>query len=170
MEGWSLILLLSWFMTGTEIDTRTVKEVDLNRYMGVWYEIARMNHRFERGLVGVTTEYSLKPNGKIRVVNRGHKEKLTGKLSTSKGKAYIPDPAEPGKLRVSFFPLIYSDYFIMELEPENYDWVLIGSSSPNFLWILSRTPHLPEETLSRILTRARARGYDVNALLFPAHQ
>lgn len=167
MEGWSLILLLSWFMAGTGIDTRTVKEVDINRYMGVWYEIARMNHRFERGLVGVTAEYTLKSNGKIKVVNRGHKEKLTGKLKSTKGKAYIPDPAAPGKLRVSFFPFIYSDYYIMELEPENYDWVLIGSSSPHFLWILSRTPRLPEETLSRILTRARARGYDVNALLFP---
>lgn len=74
MEGWSIILLLSWFMTGTEIDTRTVKNVDLNRYMGVWYEIARMDHRFERGLVGTTAEYTLKANGKIKVVNRGYKE------------------------------------------------------------------------------------------------
>ncbi len=167
MEGWNVILLLSWFMTGSEIDTRTVKEVDLNRYVGVWYEIARMDHRFERGLVGATAEYTLKPNGKIRVVNRGYKEKLSGKLKTAKAKAYLPDPAVPGKLRVSFFPFIYSDYYILELEPEHYEWVLVGSSSPRFLWILSRTPRLPEETISRILTRARARGYNVNALMFP---
>lgn len=170
MEGWSVILLLSWFMTGAEIDTRTVKEVDLNRYMGMWYEIARMNHRFERGLVGPTAEYSLKANGKIRVINRGYKGTLNGKLKTAKGKAYIPDPAVPGKLRVSFFPFIYSDYYILELEPEHYEWVLVGSSSPRYLWILSRTPQLPEETVSRILTRARVRGYDVNALIFPAQK
>lgn len=168
MEGWSIVLLLSWFMTATEIDTRTVKDIDLNRYMGVWYEIARMDHRFERGLVGATAEYTLKANGKIRVVNRGYKEKLDGKLKTAKGKAYMPDPAVPGKLRVSFFPFIYSDYYILELEPENYEWVLIGSSSPQYLWILSRTPQLPAETISRILTRARARGYHVDTLLFPA--
>lgn len=170
MESWSIILLLSWFMTGAEIDTRTVKEVDLNRYMGVWYEIARIDNRFERGLVGPTAEYSLKANGKIRVINRGYKGTLNGKLKTAKGKAYIPDPAAPGKLRVSFFPFIYSDYYILELEPEHYEWVLVGSSSPRYLWILSRTPQLPEETVSRILTRARVRGYDVNALIFPAQK
>lgn len=167
MESWSIILLLSWFMTGAEIDTRTVKEVDLNRYMGVWYEIARIDNRFERGLVGPTAEYSLKANGKIRVINRGYKGTLNGKLKTAKGKAYIPDPAAPGKLRVSFFPFIYSDYYILELESEHYEWVLVGSSSPRYLWILSRTPQLPEETVSRILTRARVRGYDVNTLIFP---
>lgn len=169
MANWSFILLFSWIMagTGTELDTRTVKNVDLERYMGLWYEIARFDHFFERGLVGATAEYTLKNNGKIRVVNRGYKGKLTGKLKSAKGKAFIPDSSFPGKLRVSFFPFIYSDYYILELEPENYDWVLIGSSSPGYLWILSRKPHLSPDTLSLILAKARARGYNVNALLFP---
>lgn len=167
MEGWSIILLLSWVMAGTGIDNHTVKKVELERYMGVWYEIARFDHRFERGLVGPTAEYSLKSNGKIRVVNRGYKEKLTGKLKTARAKAYIPDLSDPGKLRVSFFPFIYSDYYILELDSVHYDWVLVGSSSPDYLWILSRKPCPSAEVLSHILTKARARGYNVNNLFFP---
>ena len=167
MEGWSVILLLSWLMTGTGLDTHTVKQVDLQRYMGTWYEIARLDHSFERGLVGVTAEYTLKDNGKIRVVNRGYKGRLTGKLKTAKGKAYVPDSSDPGKLRVSFFPFIYSDYYILELEPENYEWVLVGSSSKRYLWILSRSSRPDPETLARILTKVRSRGYDPSALIFP---
>ena len=100
MEGWSVILLLSWFMTGAEIDTRTVKEVDLNRYMGVWYEIARMDHRFERGLVGPTAEYSLKANGKIRVINRGYKRKI----KDSQRQGLYSRPCRSGKTTGFVFP------------------------------------------------------------------
>lgn len=170
MEGWSFVLLLSLIMTetGTGIDMRTVKHVDLQRYMGLWYEIARFDHPFERGLVGATAEYTLQDNGKIRVVNRGYKDKLSGKLKSVRGKAFVPDLFDSGKLRVSFFPFIYSDYYILELEPEHYDWVLIGSSSPRYLWIMCRNPRPSPETLAYILTKARARGYNVSALLFPA--
>lgn len=167
MEGWSVFLFLTWIMAGGgTIETRTVRNVDLQRYMGTWYEIARFDHRFERNLVGVTAHYSLKENGKIRVVNSGHKWNLKNKMKEIRGKAFVPDLADPGKLRVSFFPLIYSDYYILELEPERYDWALVGSSTDKYLWILSRTPHLEPETLSKILTKARGRGYNINKLIF----
>lgn len=167
MGSWNVILLLTCFMTGIELNISTVKDVDLERYMGKWYEIARFENRFERGLVGCTAEYTLLENGKIKVVNSGYKNKLTGKHKIARGRAIIPNLSDPGKLRVSFFPFIYSDYYILELEPECYDWVLIGSSSPNYLWILSRTPRPAPETLGRILTKASARGYNVNDLIFP---
>lgn len=81
----------------------TVSNLDLNRYMGLWYEIARFDHSFERNLTGVTAEYRLQENGKIQVINSGHKDSLNGELKRAKGKAKQPNPAEPGKLKVSFF-------------------------------------------------------------------
>jgi len=142
----------------------TIKELDLEKYMGTWYEIARYDHSFERGLVGVTADYSLRPDGKITVINQGYKTSLDGKLSRAKGKAKQPDLNEPGKLKVAFFLFFFADYFILELEKE-YQWALIGSSSDKYLWILSRTPQLPPETLEKILNLAQKRGYDTDKLI-----
>src|SRR5690606_18909213 len=122
-----------------EMDYSTVKELNLQRYLGTWYEIARFDHRFERGLVGVTATYSLREDGKIKVLNQGYENSLEGKLSVAEGKAKLTD--EPGKLKVSFFWIFYADYFVLELD-ENYQWALIGSSSDKYLWILSRMPKL----------------------------
>jgi len=146
------------------MDNSTVKELDLEKYMGTWYEIARYDHSFERGLVGVTATYTLRPDGKITVVNQGHKNSLDGKLSRAKGKAKLPDPGEPGKLKVSFFLFFYADYFVLELD-ENYQWALIGSSSDKYLWILSRVPDLDENIFSQILKLAEQRGYNTNNLI-----
>jgi len=82
---------------------KTVAGVDLNRYMGTWYEIARFPHSFEKGLVGVTATYRLKTNGRVEVINQGFKDSLTGRLKRAKGFAKVPDPAEPGRLKVYFF-------------------------------------------------------------------
>ena len=145
------------------MDKSTIKEFDLQRYLGTWYEIARFDHRFERGLVGVTATYSLRDDGKIKVLNQGYKNSLDGKLDVATGKAKTTH--EPGKLKVSFFWIFYADYFIMELD-ENYQWALIGSSSDNYLWILSRTPKLEEETVTHILKKAHSRGYDTSKLIW----
>lgn len=147
------------------MDLSTVKQLDLERYMGTWYEIARFDHSFERGLTGVTANYELRPDGKITVVNAGYKNGFEGKYKTAKGKAKQPNPNEPGKLKVAFFLFFYADYFILELD-EDYQWVLIGSSSDNYLWILSRTPQLDQETLNNILDKARERGYDTDKLIW----
>src|SRR5664279_658949 len=101
------------------IDQTTVKALDLNRYLGKWYEIARFPHSFEKNLVGVTATYSLRPDGKIEVVNQGYKNTLNGERSKAVGKAKIPNKLEPGKLKVSFFWIFYADYFVLELD-ENY--------------------------------------------------
>ena len=139
-----------------------VKELELTRYMGKWYEIARFDHRFERGLDRVTAVYSLCDDGKIEVINSGYKD---GRLHEARGKAKMPDPDEPGKLKVSFFWFFYSDYFILELD-EEYSSVLIGSSSDKYLWILSRTPKLPDNKLKKLLTKAVNRGYDTGKLIY----
>lgn len=149
----------------TMIDNSTVKELDLTRYLGTWYEIARFPHSFEKDLVGVTATYSLKPNGKIKVVNQGHVKDLDGRLKIAEGKAKIPDKKEPGKLKVSFFLFFYSDYLVMELDQVNYDWVMLGSSSPKYFWILSRTPQMKKETYNMLIEKAKQRGYDLSKLI-----
>ena len=165
-----LIAFLFFIITGgcqnkksEEMNTTTVIELDLQQYLGKWYEIARFDHRFERGLVGVTATYSMRADGKIRVINRGFKNTLDGELSVVEGKAKLTD--EPGKLKVSFFWIFYADYFVMELD-ENYQWALIGSKSDKYLWILSRTPKLDESIKKLILEKARTRGYDISKLIW----
>lgn len=145
------------------MDVSTLKELDLDRYLGTWYEIARFDHRFERNLEGVTATYSMRDDGKIKVVNQGYKGSLDGELDTAVGKAKFT--SDPGKLKVSFFWFFYGDYFVLELDPD-YRWVLIGSSSPNYLWILSRTPQLDEATKQHILDKAASRGYDTSKLIW----
>jgi apolipoprotein D and lipocalin family protein len=151
--------------TTTPIDRSTVPGVDLNRYLGKWYEIARFDHSFERGLVGVTATYSLRPDGKIKVVNEGYKNSLDGKYKVAVGKAKIPDPHDLAKLKVSFFLNFYADYLIMELDQVDYQYVMIGSNSPDFLWILSRTPIMAEDVYNMLIEKAKKRGYAVEALI-----
>jgi len=146
-----------------EMNTSTVKELNIQRYLGTWYEIARFDHRFERGLVGVTATYSMRDDGKIKVLNQGYKNSLDGELSAAEGKAKLTD--QPGKLKVSFFWIFYGDYLVMELD-ENYQWVLIGSSSDKYLWILSRTPKLDDNVKNLILHKAEKRGYDTSKLIW----
>ena len=146
-----------------QIDNSTVKQLDINRYMGKWYEIARYDHSFERGMSHVYTEYSLLKNGKIHVVNKGMKN---GKPKEAIGKGKQPHPIEhPGRLKVSFFLWFYSDYYILELD-EDYQYALVGSSSDNYLWILSRTPEMPKAQLDGLLQKIIQRGYDVSKLIF----
>ena len=148
-----------------ETDHSTVDRLDLKRYMGLWYEIARYDHRFERGLMEVTATYTLRSDGTIRVENRGYKRNSPYDIcKTATGHAKIPDPAQPGKLKVSFFLNFYSDYYVMELDQENYNYALIGSSTDKYLWILSRTPQLPEDIKKKLVTAAERRGYDTNRL------
>jgi len=146
------------------IDKTVVKDLDIERYLGTWYEIARYDHRFERGLVGTTANYSFREDGMIRVVNKGFKGSLDGERSEAVGKAKIPDPDVPSKLKVSFFWFFYGDYFVLELD-EDYQWAVIGSSSDNYLWILSRVPQMEDSLYDDLLNRLTTRGYDVDKLI-----
>ena len=145
------------------VNTSTVKQLDIPRFMGKWYKIARYEHTFEKGMTYVTAEYSLLPDGKIRVINRGMKN---GKPKEIIGKARQPDPIEyPGRLEVSFFLWFYADYYILELD-KDYQHAIIGSNTDKYLWILSRSPEIPKDTLDKLLTNIRQRGYDLSKLVF----
>jgi lipocalin len=150
---------------------KTVKTVsiDLDKYLGTWYELARYDHPFERNLTAVTATYSLKPNGKIKVLNKGYLNSQDGKLKKAVGKAKIPDKNNPGHLKVSFFLFFYADYYVLELDPD-YKWALVGSSSPNYLWILCRIPKPDKETIDKILTLTEKRGYDLSKLIWVEHK
>lgn len=161
----SVLFIFSCTNTNSQmLDNTTVKKLDLNRYLGTWYEVARFPHSFERNLVGVTATYSMREDGKIKVVNQGYKNTLDGKPSVAEGKAKIPNEAEPGKLKVSFFWIFYGDYYVLELD-ENYQYVMIGSSSPKYFWILSRTPQMDPAIYDMLLEKARKRGYNLEQLV-----
>lgn len=169
--GKSIIVLLSLFLIvnscnsqGSMIDKTVVKELEIEKYLGRWYEISRYDHRFERGLVGVTATYSFRDDGKIKVVNMGYKGSLVGEKSEAIGKAKIPDPSFPSKLKVSFFWIFYGDYFVLELD-DDYQWAVIGSSSDKYLWILSRTPQIDESVYLNLLNKLTTRGYDIDKLI-----
>ena len=144
------------------INTSTITSLDVERYMGRWYELARYDHSFERDLEYCQAQYTLLPDGKIRVENSGVNSK-NGKHKSTIGKAKMGDA--PGQLKVSFFLFFYSDYNILALD-NNYEWALIGSKSPKYLWILSRTPKLPQPVIDDILSIAKQRGYDTSKLIF----
>jgi apolipoprotein D and lipocalin family protein len=142
----------------------TVATVDVQRYLGRWYEIARFQHRFEKSIVGATAEYSLRDDGRIQVLNSGFKKDLNGPYTQVKAVAWVPDAARPGALKVRFFGLFTSDYLIFGLDAQNYSWALVGSNSRKYLWLLARTPEISEELFSRMKDIARGQGYDLSGL------
>jgi lipocalin len=165
----SALLASSLFSTcktqDLQIDNTVVKELDLSKYLGDWYEIVRFDHSFERGLVGVKANYSLREDGRIKVINSGYKNHLDGEYSEAIGKAKLPDPKNnPGKLKVSFFLFFYGDYYVLELD-KDYQWAVIGSSSDKYLWILNRKPQMNEVIYEELLSRLQKRKYDVSKLI-----
>ena len=156
--------LISCKMQKSKIDKTVVEQLDIEKYLGTWYEIARYDHSFERGLVGVKANYSMRADGKIKVLNSGYKDSLEGKFSEAIGKAKIPNSNIPSKLKVSFFWIFYGDYFVMELD-ENYQWAVIGSSSDKYLWILRRSPQIKKETYTELTNKLKKRAYEVSNLI-----
>jgi len=169
MKSHLLILILALSLSACNsqnhmVDKTVVPQLDLEKYLGAWYELARYDHSFEKGLVGVTATYSMREDGKIKVVNTGYKNTLDGPKSEAIGKAKIPNSNESAKLKVSFFWIFYADYFILELD-EDYQWAIIGSKSDKYLWILSRTPQVSDSLYKDLLSKIEKRGYDTNLLI-----
>lgn len=146
-----------------QVDNTPVETLDMNRYLGSWYEIARFDHWFERGLEQTKALYTLREDGMIRVENTGIKN---GETKQSIGKAKTTD--QPALLRISFFGPFYGDYRILLID-KDYQYALVGGSSDAYLWIFSRTPKLEEETLAVILAEAQRRGYDTSKLIWVKH-
>lgn len=146
--------------SGDNLNNAPVTEFDLNRYLGSWYELARFDHSFERDLTACTANYALRSDGMIKVINSGLKD---GETKVSEGKAKTTGTI--GLLRVSFFGPFYSDYRVLMLSAD-YTYALVGSSSDKYLWILSRTPELPDADLQLMLQEAVRRGYNINELIW----
>lgn len=142
---------------------KTVENFDIKKYMGDWYEIARYDNIFERGLTDVRTHYSLLPDGTVKVQNSGTAP--SGKTKTIYGSAFQPRPGKPAHLRVSFFWWFASDYNVIMLAPD-YSYSVVSGKNGKYLWILSREKFLPRETMDQIFTFMRTRGHNPGKLIF----
>jgi apolipoprotein D and lipocalin family protein len=143
---------------------KTVEHVNLERYLGTWYEIARFPQSFQKGCVASTANYTLRPDGLIDVLNTCRRETLEGEERSAKGLARVVDTETNAKLQVTFFLFFWGDYWIIDLA-EDYAWAVVGHPSRDYLWILSRTPQMDPEVYAGILGRLEAVGYETERLL-----
>lgn len=154
--------------TGPPKGVTPVTAFDVERYLGKWYEIARLDHSFERGLSRVTAEYALNDDGTIKVVNRGYSAEQD-KWKSAEGTARFRDSKTVGSLKVSFFGPFYAGYHIIELD-DDYEYALVSGSSKDYLWILSRAPWLDESVYQRLLDKADALGFPTEELIRVTHE
>ena len=153
---------------GTPAGVDPVTGFEVDRYTGKWYEIARLDHPFERGLSNVTAHYSLREDGDIRVINRGYNES-DGRWEEAEGRAkFIAGPGT-GSLKVSFFGPFYSGYNIIDLDRQAYRYALVAGNDRDYLWILSRSPELDAVARVRLLQKAEDLGFAVNELIYVSH-
>ena len=142
----------------------TVAHVDINRYLGTWYEIASFPQSFQRGCTATTATYTLRPDGDIDVVNRCRRDSLDAPEDSANGRARVMDTVTNAKLEVSFFWPFWGEYWIIDRDP-NYDYAVVGHPSRDYLWILSRSTVMDDKVYEGILERLKAQRYDVNRLL-----
>ena len=140
-----------------------VPKVELERYLGTWYEIASYPQRFQEGCTGTTATYTLRSDGEIDVLNKCRKSALDGPEDVAEGRARVVDRTSKAKLEVSFFGPFWGDYWIIDLGPD-YEYAVVGHPSRDYLWILSRTPTLDDDTYQGILTRLEEKGYTLEPL------
>lgn len=146
-----------------------VKEFELEKYLGKWYEIARLDHSFERGMDQVTAEYTLRDDGGVRVKNRGFLVKKD-RWKESEGKAFFVNDTDEGYLKVSFFGPFYGSYIIFELDKENYQYAFVSGPDTSYLWFLSRTPTVDEKQTTRFVETAKKLGFDTDKLIYVKHK
>lgn len=169
MRKISLLLIL--FLTGCVGIPENIKPVDnfrLEKYLGKWYEIARLDHSFERGLTRVTADYSLREDGGVRVFNRGYSEKEKT-WKEAEGKGYFVQGIYQGYLKISFFGPFYGSYIIFELDHENYQYSLVCGPDKSYLWILSRSPEIKMDLKDMLVAKAAKLGFDTGKLIFVDH-
>lgn len=139
------------------------RPVDLNLYLGKWYELARYDMVFERGCEGVTAEYAMRPDGMVRVLNTCRKGTPDGPVKTAEGRARVVAGSDGAKLKVAFFGPFWADYWVLD-RAEDYSWAIVGEPSGQYLWILSRDATPGADALVALVARTQALGYDTSRL------
>lgn len=164
----SLSLALVLLMTGCEEKkpqkVTPVENFKLNEYLGTWYEIARLEHRFEKGMEAISATYSMREDGGVKVLNKGYKTKEK-EWNKAEGKAYFVQGPDKGFLKVSFFGPFYGSYIVMDTDYKTY--TMISGPDLSYFWILSRTPTLDEKIVNRLLVQAKEAGFDIDKLIYP---
>jgi len=162
------IALISAILSGCTGIPNGVKAIDgfeINRYLGTWYEVARLDHRFERGLTKISATYTLRTDGGVKVINKGWNQ-ADGKWEQAEGKAYFVGQPGNGRLKVSFFGPFYGGYNIIALDKKDYAYSMVTGPDRSYFWILSRTPQLPKETLEALIENAKQLGFATDKLIF----
>jgi len=165
------LLILTFFFSGCSGIPEGIEPVanfEVNRYLGKWYEIARLDHSFERGLSNITAEYSVREDDDLRVLNRGYNIKKK-KWQDAEGKAKFTGSSDIGSLKVSFFGPFYGGYNIIELDKQNYQYVMIAGNDRSYFWILSRTPELSPKILKMLIAKAKSLNFPVEKLIYVDH-
>lgn len=167
----TVVLFLSFVLVacgGQPKGVEPVSDFELDRYLGTWYEIARLDHSFERGLSRVTAEYSMRDDGGVSVLNRGYSAKKE-KWVEADGKAYFVKDPSTGFLKVSFFGPFYGSYIVFELDTSKYEYAFVSGPNTKYLWLLSRKPTIDDEVKKRFVQRSQALGFDTSKLIFVDH-
>lgn len=154
--------------TGIPDGVTPVEGLDINRYLGKWYEIARLDHSFERGLNNVTAEYHLRDDGGLDVLNKGY-DPDKQKWKEADGRAYFISDRTTGRIKVSFFWPFYGAYNIIELDKKNYRYALVCGPDRSYLWILAREPGLDQAIIDKLVNKAEESGFETDKLIYVEH-
>ncbi len=170
LRRWSLIagLVVLSGCTGLPEDIEPVTGFDGDRYLGTWYEIARLDHSFERGLTNVRAEYSRNDDGSIKVINRGYNAEEE-QWEEADGRAVFVEDKATGHLKVSFFGPFYASYVVFELDKDEYSYAYVTGYDRDYLWFLSRTPEVSEEAIEAFRERVIEEGFDLEELIIVEH-
>ena len=161
----SVLVLVLAGCVGRPENIHPVSHFDTTRYLGKWYEIARLDHSFERGLSHVTADYSLRQDGGLKVLNRGYKD-ADAKWKEAEGKAYFVDKKDVGYLKVSFFGPFYGSYIVFDLDQQDYSYSMISGPDKSYFWLLSRTPSMDPALQQRLIEKAGGLGFDTSKLIY----
>ena len=165
----ALAALLLGGCVGVPEGVTPVTGFELRRYLGKWYEIARLDHSFERGLERVSATYSLREDGGVRVINRGYSTRKRA-WRQAEGKAYFVEDVGTGYLKVSFFGPFYGSYIVFVLDKEHYQHAVVSGPDKSYLWILARTPEIDETLKKRLIRKAAEKGFNTAKLIFVEHK
>lgn len=163
-----LIIMMTLVLSsclGMPQGVQPVGNFELNRYLGKWYEIARLDHSFERGLTRVTAQYSMREDGGVKVINRGFNA-AENQWREAEGKAFFVNQDDEAYLKVSFFGPFYGAYVVFELDYDNYQYAFVSGPDTEYLWLLSRTPQVDQAIIDKFVSMAAERGFDTDALIF----